>query len=257
MIKLPSLLPAVLLPLLAGGQRSLEVQLAARYDLHADYTTRYFLRSYTNHTQLFGWSYGLHARYRYPLRPRLHALAGLGLYRLGVSKVLQNTPFGLLATARDINYRHPSGILPGFSTGHYHYGSLALSGSLAYQGRQQGRHAVTLAAGYRWLYAFSRSARLTYNNIRYREAYRRPLGFGIDAAAGMTWKLGKGNYYLHPQLVLPVYQQLSGDPAFGEDRQVRMTKWGQGIGVALSVGRYFPARGGGSGLPATGAQGGY
>jgi hypothetical protein len=45
--------------------------------------------------------------------------------------------------------------------------------------------------------------------------------------------------YLHPALVIPVFQQLRQDRIFRENENATMNKWLNGIGLSVSVGRWL------------------
>jgi hypothetical protein len=75
--------------------RALELTVLGRYDYHADYTSRYGNRSYTNQTALAGVSYGWKMAYQHPFNKSSNIKAGIGYYRLGINEIRQSTPFGI------------------------------------------------------------------------------------------------------------------------------------------------------------------
>ena len=133
MCKLLLLTATLLLSIVVYGQRnsSVELELVGRYDKHANYTTRFGDRSYTNDTKLWGKCFGVNVNFVPSLHKHLNGKVGIGYYSLGIDKIRQTTPFNFIATGRNINYRHPSGILPLFGTKKYHYDNLSFTLGLA------------------------------------------------------------------------------------------------------------------------------
>jgi hypothetical protein len=222
------------------GQKvsSIELDFIGRYDKHADYTTRFGDRSYTNDTKLWGKSFGFNINYIHSLYKHINAKIGIGYYNLGIDKIRQTTPFNIIATGRNINYRHPSGILPLFGTNKYHYDDLSFTLDLAYERPIAKKVNFIAGGGFNYLYTFSQLYHITYDNIRYRTNNGKTLGFAANTYFGLLRKFYT-KYYLSPKIVVPIYQQLGGDEAFGEDRSVKMEKWFDGVGLSLSVGKYL------------------
>ena len=96
---------------------------------------------------------------------------------------------------------------------------------------------IRITTGADFLYYFTNSQK--YKCINGGEAYNtkdfRPFGAGINFQIGFHKQFG--NIYLNPQLVIPVYQVVNGDPVFNEDEDMRISKWFDGIGVALCLGK--------------------
>lgn len=222
------------------NKTSIELDIIGRYDKHADYISRFGSRSYTDPTRLWGKSFGFHLNYVRPLDQHLYLKAGLGYYNLGIDKVRQSTPFaGVIAKARNINYTHPSGIQPLFSTNKYHYDNLSLTLGLAYQRPFLRKSDLIIGGDFYYLYSFSQLYHINYDHIKYRTNIGRTLGFGVNTYFGLLQKFNNTSYYLSPKLIIPVYQQLKGDQMFGEDESVKMEKWLNGIGVSFTIGKYL------------------
>ena len=223
------------------GQKnsSFELDFIGRYDKHADYTTRFGDRSYTNDTKLWGKSFGFNINYIKSLYNHVNTKVGIGYYNLGIDKIRQTTPFNIIATGRNINYRHPSGILPLFATNKYYYDNLSLTVGLAYE-RPIAKKVDFIAGGdFNYLYTFSQLYHITYDDIRYRTNNSRTLGFAANTYFGLLRKVHTDEYYVSPKIIVPIYQQLRGDEAFGEDQSVKMEKWFNGVGVSLTIGKYL------------------
>lgn len=226
-------------PATSQHQKSIEVNVEWRHDKHADYTTRYFSRSYTNDTKLWGNSFGFNLNYNHPLKKNFKLKTGLGYYRLGIDKIRQATRFGTIATGRNIDYDHPSGIQPLFATQKYHYNNLAFLGGLIYGHKLSKKWNYNLGAEFRYLYSFSQLYHITYDDIKYQTKNSRSLGFGINTSVGVSKNLFQGNYYISPRIIIPIYQNLNGDPELGEGPDVQMRKWFDGIGASFSIGKYL------------------
>lgn len=216
--------------------KSIEVTLLARWDKHADYTSRYFNRSYTNDIQLVGLSYGLSAAYKYQPAKHLYTKAGLGYYQLRVDELRSTTPFGILASARNIDYTAPDSTQPMYSTGKYHYNTISFSVGLGTDYPLKQGLRITAGADFLYYYTFSQKYHMSWDKI-YKPAHARPLGIGVNARLGIQKQLR--NIYLHPQVIAPIYQQIRGDKVFGEEESLRISKWFNGIGAGVSVGKYF------------------
>lgn len=223
----------------AQNVKSIEINIAGRYDKHADYTTRYFNRSYTDDTKLSGGSFGLNFNYIQPVYRNLKIKIGIGYYGLGIDKIRQTTPFNLTASGRNIEYRHPLGILPLFATTKYHYDNLDLAAGLIYKNKFLKEWYYTLSADFSYLYTFSQLYHITYDDIKYKTNNAKTLGFQVNSFIGALKNIIHYKYYLSPKLIVPVYQRLNGDKKFGEDENVKMRKWFNGIGLEFSIGKYL------------------
>lgn len=221
-------------------QRAFELDLIGRYDKHADYTTRFFNRSYTNDTKLWGKSFGLNLNYVHAIDKHVNASIGAGYYHLGVDKIHQTTPFGIIASGRNIDYRHPSGIQPLFSTNKYHYDNLNCTIGIDYTKPLCNNMDLVIGGNFTYWYSFSQLYHISWgSNIRYRTNHGQSLGFAANMALGVSYRFLKSKNYVSPKLIVPVYQQLCGDSVFGEDNSVKMLKWLNGAGLSFAVGRYF------------------
>ena len=231
----------LLLTVIVYGQKTkrIELDIIGRYEKQADYTTRFGDRSYTNNTKLWGKSFGFNIGYIASLYRHLNAKASIGYYNLGIDKIRQTTPFNLIATGRNINYRHPSGILPLFATNRYHYDNVNITTGLAYEIPVAKKLSFMVGGEFTYLLTFSQLYHITYDNIRYRTNSVRTLGFAAISHIGALEKFNKNKNYISPKILFPVYQQLRGDRVFGEDNSMKINKWANGIGLSVAMGKYF------------------
>lgn len=220
------------------GKASIEVSLQSRYDKHADYITRFGYRSYTDGMKLWGRSQGLQFSYLHPLTKDIKLRVGAGYYLLKVDKIKRTSPWSDNVPNRTIDYNHPSGIQPVFHTNKYQYNNLSLAAGLIYEKAVAENLILQAGAAYNFLYTFSQKYRITYDNTMYKTTKPKELGFGLNASLGVL-KIIRDKYYFNPELLVPVYQQLKGDQVFRESKKVKMTKWLQGGGLSISVGRYL------------------
>jgi len=222
----------------AQNKDRIELTLSGRYDRHADYTTRFFDRSYTNNTQLSGMSYGLAFTYVHPVRKQLQLSFGAGYYSLGIDRVHQSTPFGIIAKARSTNYTEDSTLVLR-STGKYHYNNLMLSTGIVFENPSSTKLHIITGADCVYLYTFSQYYDLGHNHPPYKTSNNKTLGLAVNAFAGVVRKFRNSRYYLSPKLIIPVYQSLNGDEVFGEDQSVHLSKWFNGIGLSVALGKYL------------------
>lgn len=214
--------------------RSVELSLSGRYELHGDYITQYGDRSYVNETKIAGLSLGLNAAVRQPLTRHLSAKLALGYYRLGINEVRQSTPFGFIAKGRNFEDMKDS-TKRLHSTSKYHYNTLPLSAGLQVA-LPINRSSLTVGADLLYYFTYLQRYHRTYLQD-YKTSNARTLGWGVNAQAG--WLKQLDHFYIHPQVLLPVYQVLRGDPVFREDENLRITKWFNGVGIAIGVGKYL------------------
>ena len=223
----------------AQQRRSIELDIIGRYDKHADYTTRYYDRTYTNDTKLWGLSYGTNLKFLQPLTNRLKLKIGVGYYKLVIDKVRQSTRVNTVAPARTIDYNHPTGIQPLFATSYYHYNNLALTGGLAYEGKVKKQWHYNVGGELSYLYTFSQLYIINYDNSKYRTHNGKTLGYGVNSYIGVIRRFQNDRYYINPKINIPIYQELGGDQVFGEDKNVKMDKWFNGGGVSFTLGKYL------------------
>ena len=219
-------------------QTSLELTSYSRYEKHADYTSRYGDRSYTNSMQLWGMSNGLSMSYLFPVNKWFKLKAGVGYHQLGIDKVRSSSPWSADIPSRTIDYTHPAGIQPLFNTDQYHYNNFAGSAGFSYEHTLNDKLALNFGADYSYYYTFSQRYRITYNNTALKTKNVSPLGFGSSAYVGLIQKVQQSQYYINPGVLIPIYQQLSGDSVFREN-DISMHKWFKGIGLFISLGKYF------------------
>lgn len=220
-------------------QKRIELELVGRYDKHADYIARYGDRTYTNDMKLWGVSGGIQFKYLQPVAKNFYLTLGAGYFRLGVDKIRSTTPWSNNVSSRTIDYNHPTGIQPVFHTDKYRYNNFALSVGVNYELRLSTKTTLTFGGDYTYLYTFSQAYRITYDQAKYKTTDTRPLGFGVNAQVGILKKFANNQYYLNPKLIAPVYQRLSGDQVFREDKDLKMSKWFNGVGCSVSFGKFL------------------
>lgn len=226
---------------IANGQTSkrLELSLFGRYDKHADYTSRFGSRTFTDDIKLWGKSYGFRFNYLYPVAKGFNVVAGAGFTQLGISKIRATNHRSRNATERIIDYTDPTGIKPAFNTDKYHYNNFSLSVGIQYEKSLGEGLALTVGADYTSLHTFSQVYHITFDDRYYKTKNAWTLGYGINSSIGVLKKIRSDKYYVNPRLIIPVYQQLNGDNAFLEAENIRMTKWGNGAGLFISIGKYL------------------
>lgn len=218
---------------------SLELSSYSRYDKHADYTSRYGDRTYTNAMQLWGLSYGLSVSCLFPVNKWFKLKAGAAYYQLGIDKVRSSSPWGEDIPTRTIDYNHPAGIMPVFHTDQYHYNNLTYSVGFSYEQPLSDKLTLNVGADYSSYYTFSQQYRITYDNAVFKTQNTKPLGFGVQAYMGLIKQIKPNKYYVNPALLIPLYQQLKGDQVFLEDNSLTLQKWFKGLGLCIAVGKYF------------------
>ena len=98
---------------------------------------------------------------------------------------------------------------------------------------------LLIGGDFNYLYTFSQMYHITYDHIRHRTNNGRTLGFAANTSFGLLRRFQKDKYYVSPKIIVPIYQQLHGDEAFGEDQSVKMQKWFNGVGISLAIGKYL------------------
>jgi hypothetical protein len=85
-------------------------------------------------------------------------------------------------------------------------------------------------------YNYSQGYKLM-NEYHYSTTHAKPLEFGINATIGLRKEHDK--FYIRPALLIPIYQNLKGDRAFSEDRNMNISKWFNGMGLTFLIGKYL------------------
>jgi hypothetical protein len=220
------------------NKKSVEIDVLGRFDKHANYTTRYFNRSYTNDTELWGKSIGINVNYIHPIGRNLKLKSGLGYYKLSVDKIRQTTPFGYISKGRAINYPAPDGNTFGYGTSKYHYNCLDITGGITYINKFYRGWNYSINVDLIYLYTFSQAYNVS-GDIKYRANHGRTLGWGINSGMGLIRKFSQDKYYINPRIIVPVFQNLKGDIMFGETSGTKMQKWFNGMGFSLAFGLYL------------------
>ena len=234
----------ILLPLLiiycisASGQirNALELSLVSRYDKHANYVTNFAGRAYNDTMKLFGLSKGVSVQFRKSLSPTYSIYFGAGYYRLGVDKIRNSMPFGIpgVSTGRSLNNVDDDSTRLGYSTSKYHYNNLSFMVGLSKLFRLNKHIHLDVGAEVIGYHTFSQRYKLM-NGYHYKTTNARPLEFGINATVGLLKEFDK--FYIRPALLLPVYQRLRGDRVFYEDKEMNISKWFNGAGLTVRIGK--------------------
>lgn len=220
------------------GQKSLEVSLLSRFDQHGEYTSRYFNNAATSNITLSGLSYGLNVSYLQPVLQKLKVQVGVGYYRLGINNITASNQWGT-PPARTIDYRHPAGIEPLFSTDKYHYNNLNLLGGILFATKFHKSVSLTLGADMNIRYSYSQQYHLNYDDIKYRASNGKSCGFGVNSYVGFLKPIRNNQYYINPKIILSLVQRIKGDKAFGEDESLKINRNFSGYGLAIAVGKYL------------------
>jgi hypothetical protein len=222
----------------AKAQPRLEVTSTIRADEHGDYTTRYFSRSFTNDMTLKGISQGITVQYIQPVVKNIYCSFGVGYYRLAIQKIKSVGRFGP-TESRTIDYHHPNGIQPLFNTKQYAYNNMDLTTGIMFQSREKNGRAISLGSNVHYYQTFSQKYHINWGNgIKHKTRDWRTLGYGVEAHLGLLQRLKYKPFYLHPKLIIPIYQQIRGDEIFGEPESMLIGNWLSGIGLSFTVGKF-------------------
>ena len=231
---------SLLFSLSSVGQvkRSVEVSITGRYDQHADYVSNFAGRVYNDTNRLYGISYGFNIGYRQQVSKTISAYLGLGYYKLGIDKIKGSMPFNSPGerTGRNISNEDDDSTNLGYSTSKYHYNNLAFTVGLSKVVSLKDNLKFEIGIEGVGYYSFSQQYELM-NKYHYSTHNTKPLEFGINATIGPLKEYNK--FYFRPSLLIPIYQNLRGDKVFYEDRSMTISKWFNGLGLTLRVGKYL------------------
>jgi hypothetical protein len=224
----------------ASGQnnKSVEFSLIGRYDQHADYVSNFAGRAYNDTNKLYGISYGVNITYRQKLAENFSASLSVGYYRLGIDKIRGSMPFNIpgTRTGRNIDYDDGSTSLL-YSTTKYHYNNLAVTAGLSKTIPLKDRLYLDLGAEGIGYYAVSQRYQLLNGKTYYSTRNAKPLEFGANLSFGILKEYKE--FYIRPALLVPIYQNLKGDTVFYEDSKMNISKWFNGLGLTLRIGKYI------------------
>ena len=232
-------LSALLIYLSSSAQtkKSFEISFIGRYDRHADYVSNFGGRVYNDTNRLYGFSYGVNGIFRQQIAKTYFVSLGIGYYQLRVDKIKGNIPFNIpgTRTGRNIDYPNFTDLL--YSTTQYHYNDLAFTIGLDRELQIKRNLKFDIAAEFLGYKTFSQKYRLMNSSKFYSTHNNQPLEFGANINAGFIKEYKK--FYLRPSLIIPIYQNLKGDKVFRENQNMNISKWFNGIGVSLKIGKYF------------------
>ncbi|MEI9947267.1 MAG: hypothetical protein WDN26_24030 [Chitinophagaceae bacterium] len=231
---------AILILLAANGQnkKSIEVSFIGRYDRHANYVSNFAGRAYNDTNKLYGTSYGANVSYRQKTSKSISISFGIGYYKLNVEKIRGSMPFNIpgIRTVRNIDYDDGMTNLL-YSTSKYHYNNLAVTVGVNKTVSLRKRWYFDISAEGIGYYTFSQRYLLFDGPDKYSTRNSKPLEFGINVTAGILKEFNK--FYIRPALLMPVYQRLKGDKVFFEDKKMNISKWFEGMGAAIRIGKYI------------------
>jgi hypothetical protein len=240
MLKLVSLLFILFICSTSFGQtkKSLEISFIGRYDRHANYVSNFAGRVYNDTNRLYGTSYGANGIFRRQITKTYSVYMGIGFYQLRVDKIRGPIPFNILATrtARNIDYDDGMTNLL-YSTSQYHYNNVAITIGFDKEFLQKRTLRFDIAGeiiGYKTL---AQKYRLMNGSKYYITHNNKPLELGININPGVIKEYTK--FYLRPSLIIPIYQNLKGDKVFYEDGNMNISKWFNGIGLSLKIGKHL------------------
>jgi hypothetical protein len=224
--------------ILLGQSRSFGVDLITRHDRHANYETNYAGRVYNDTYKLWGTSYGINLFYKKQLKQGYGFRVAVGYYRLGIDKMEGTLPFNIpgTSTARNINYKDGMTNLL-YSTTQYHYNNLTLTFGLNKHFKLGRKTILELGTDLVGYYSISQKYKLFNGPNFYETKNKKPWEYGVNLNIGLIRTLGQ--YYIEPILLIPVYQNLKGDRVFYEDTEMNIDKWFHGVGLSLTIGRFF------------------
>jgi hypothetical protein len=240
MIKLTLLIIAVLICTFSFGQteNSFELSVIGRYDKHGDYVSDFANRVYNDTNRIYGFSYGINGIFRQKILKSTFVYFGLGIYQLRIDKIRGPMPFNIpgTRTARNIDYNDEMTSLL-YSTSQYHYNNLAITIGFDKEFPLSRNLKFDVAAEVIGYKSFSQKYRLMNGSKYYVTHNNKPLEFGINMNTGVTKEYKK--FYLRPSLIIPIYQNLKGDKVFYEGQKMNISKWFNGMGLSLKIGKYL------------------
>jgi hypothetical protein len=218
-----------------GQDRSVGINFLARYDMHAEYKTNFGGRSYDDTYKLSGSSFGINAFYRKALKQKKYFTISGGYYKLGIDKIKKK---GATRKSRDLEYPDATKVL--YHTKKYHYDNFSLGLALGKSFILAKKSDLVIAADLMAFSTFSQKYEMESSApvAPYRAHNHKPIELTFNLNIGIAKRIND-KYFYQPTLVLPVYQNLKGDRVFGEDCSMNVNKWFHGIGLSMSIGRFF------------------
>lgn len=222
---------------LGQDQKSIEISLIGRTDIHGKYVSNFAGRVYNDTNRISGFSYGVNAIFRRKISRSYSLSLGLGYYRLKVDKIRGNLPFNIpgVRTGRNINYDDGVTNLL-YGTTKYYYNNLAFSFSINKFFHISKNTSFDLSPEFIAYYSLSQRYELSKDK-NWKTNNNKPLEFGLNINLGILKEYKKN--YLRPSFIIPIYQNLKGDIVFYEDPKMSISKWFSGAGVSIKIGKYF------------------
>lgn len=241
----PTLLVTMLMMLcyrsIAQTAPSFYATIFGRYDVHANY------RPETNFntpigppTKLSGKTIGINFGYQKHISNRLYLNADLGFNRMYVDKIKidQPEPYNIPPWSNSRYLLVPGGGTLGAQGYKYWYNNLQLQTGLGYLFPVSDYDFISTSIAY--CTNFTISQRYFYrgeNPPKFVHKKLRHLGSGLNFKLGYVKNMDY--FYLQPEVIISIYQRLSGDPIFEEVKTMRTTQWFGGGGISIKAGIYL------------------
>ena len=238
MLKLTSFLFILFIWSASFGQarKSLELSFFGRHDKQPNYVSNFAGRVYNDTNRLYGTSYGVNGIFRRQIAKAYTAYFGTGFYQLRIDKIKGSMPFNIPGTRTGRNIDYDDGMTNLlYSTTQYHYNNLAIVVGVDKEFLCKANFKFDVSGeiiGYKTL---SQKYRLMRGSKHYTTHNHKPLELGINLNPGVIKEYGK--FFIRSSLIIPVYQNLKGDKVFYEDRNMNISKWFNGIGFSLTIGK--------------------
>jgi len=240
MTRLTFLLSTLTICVSSFGQtkQSIEISFIGRYDRHANYVSTFAGRAYNDTNKICGFSYGINGFFRRRISKSSAVYLGVGYYQVGVDKIRGSMPFNSpgTRTARNIDYDDGMTNLL-YSTSQYQYNNVAITFGLDKKFQLKRNFKFDIAAELIGYKTFSQKYRLMNGPKYYKTHNNKPWELGININAGIIKEYRK--FYVRPSFIIPIYQNLKGDRVFYEEPKMNISKWFNGFGLSLKIGKHI------------------
>jgi hypothetical protein len=163
--------------------------------------------------------------------------AGVGVYSLRVDKINAIIiPINHMIHSRPIDYYDGRSRFL-YSTNKYHYNNISYTLGAEWTYAVKQTHSRFVSLEFVDYSTFAQQYKIPGNNATYATSKTGQLGWGVNTSVGFQRQLAR--FYLKPALLLPVYQRLKGDDAFEERVDMHTSKWLNGVGLSIKIGKYL------------------
>jgi hypothetical protein len=207
--------------------------------MHANYVTNFGGRAQNDTMRLYGASFGIGLQFHQVVAKNLALYAGVGFYRLEVDKIrATQRPFSGESRSRIIDYTDGMTRFL-YGTDQYHYNNISYTVGAEWTFAIKSTHSKFISLEFVDYSTFSQSYNIPRNNTSTAYVTNRKgrLGWGVNTAVGFHKQFG--SFYLKPALLIPIYQRIGGDEAFKENLNMNVSKWFNGVGLSIKVGRHL------------------